>query len=1255
MTRRIELTGPGGAVALFLFMFLAGCGDDGSPQAGDASQVCVADTQCDDGEFCNGVERCAPASPGADERGCVRSSPPCAVGACVETERTCGGACGSDADADGDGVASIACGGADCDDTDPSRFPGNVEVCDPDGHDDDCDPSTVGTRDLDGDGFSSALCCNGSTCALDCDDSRRGTNPSVPEVCDGLDNDCDGAVDEGLLVELFRDADHDGVGISAARALACPGTPGFASVAGDCDDTRASVRPTAPEICDALDNDCDGTTDEHTVAVPWYVDADGDGWGVVSADALPVDSCTPPDGRAIRIGDCNDSDADVAPTARERCNGIDDDCSGRADYRIGAGDFEDDDGDGVPDAACSAAVADCNDRDASIAPGGLELCDTWDNDCDLQVDEGAAEVPWYADMDGDGFGDPALPTMSCAVLPGRVLNGDDCDDDNASTNPSRADACGDQPNVDDDCDERIDEGGNALVFYTDLDGDGFGTGAPIEACQSDARTATRGDDCDDTDERVNPAALDDCAALSGVDDDCDGRTDETLTPRVFYADADGDGYGAGAPMEGCTQPAGTSVASGDCDDGAAARNPGVPDDCGTALGVDDDCDVSVDEGIAPRTFYVDADGDGYGAGPALMACVVPSGHSQTNGDCDDAAPLRNPAVPDDCTRVPLVDDDCDGQVDEGAALASWYRDVDEDGYGSGAATLACAAPPGHSAQGGDCDESRAAVNPGQLDNCAGLGGIDDDCDEAVDEDTALFTWYRDADGDTFGDPTVAMSACGIVPGFVSNAEDCDDSSDAAFPGGTEVCNDQLDNDCNLAVDCDDDACAATCPELVIVSGGNQSAPLHMPFAAPVVVRVQTAGGAPLAGRSVSMLTGGVSLGATYSVPGGYLAVTNAQGEATFNARAGLGLGVDPVTFASPGVSSAAPALTGVAHAPGTIFAVTNPAGVMALGNIPGPARDARGASALPFDYDSLAMLGAGGFAYSVNGGILLVSDAGHVTRLAGGGAAPLSDGAVATQVNLNSATGLQLAGDPVAQRVYFERDLRVWYVDVAAGTIHHFAGTGVLGSSGDGGDARMADILEVLDLAVSDTGVVYMTAFATGAPRPIRYVDTSGVIRTLLQMGDATGTLTIVNNPSYLSPIPGSSDVHVLATLTDTGYTNRVGIVRVTPSGAMTLVAGTGTGTGEGIDPLTSSLTAGPIATLADGSIIIAETATHRIRRISGGTINTIAGASGMIGAVGDGTPAVDARLSSPMGIEAWRGTHILFVDDGNSRIRAIW
>jgi hypothetical protein len=76
---------------------------------------------------------------------------------------------------------------------------------------------------------------------------------------------------------------------------------------------------------------------------------------------------------------------------------------------------------------------------------------------------------------------------------------------------------------------------------------------------------------------------------------------------------------------------------------------------------------------------------------------------------------------------------------------------------------------------------------------------------------------------------------------------------------------------------------------------------------------------------------------------------------------------------------------------------------------------------------------------------------------------------------------------------------------------------------------------------------------------------------------------------------------------------------------------------------------------LADGSIIIAETATHRIRRISGGTINTIAGASGMIGAVGDGTPAVDARLSSPMGIEAWRGTHILFVDDGNSRIRAIW
>jgi alpha-tubulin suppressor-like RCC1 family protein len=103
-------------------------------------------------------------------------------------------------DRDGDGHADVACGGDDCDDDDARRFPGNTEVCDYDGHDEDCDEATFGDKDVDRDGFVDARCCNGTgpaaRCGEDCDDARRNTNPLVPEVCNGRDDDCNGMVDE---------------------------------------------------------------------------------------------------------------------------------------------------------------------------------------------------------------------------------------------------------------------------------------------------------------------------------------------------------------------------------------------------------------------------------------------------------------------------------------------------------------------------------------------------------------------------------------------------------------------------------------------------------------------------------------------------------------------------------------------------------------------------------------------------------------------------------------------------------------------------------------------------------------------------------------------------------------------------------------------------------------------------------------------------------------------------------------------------
>lgn len=155
-----------------------------------------------------------------------------------------------DLDEDGDGIADA------CD-----RCPGfdDADDVDDDGVPDACDncpgQANADQRDDDGDGWGRAC---------DCDDGDKLAYPGATEVCDGRDNDCDGIVDGPNAVdawEWYRDADLDGYGTDAATMLACAGTPGWVDNADDCDDTRREVRPGAPEVCDGLDNDCDGVVD----------------------------------------------------------------------------------------------------------------------------------------------------------------------------------------------------------------------------------------------------------------------------------------------------------------------------------------------------------------------------------------------------------------------------------------------------------------------------------------------------------------------------------------------------------------------------------------------------------------------------------------------------------------------------------------------------------------------------------------------------------------------------------------------------------------------------------------------------------------------------------------------------------------------------------------------------------------------------------------------------------------------------------
>ncbi len=454
--------------ALCSLATVAGCGgpsttsDGGSPaedSATDVGPTCSGDLECNDGLFCNGEERCVASH-------CTAGAPPaCDDGAsctrdyCSEDRRACIHQV-PDVDGDGHGDASCHDGsgtalGDDCLDTDADAFPGNAERCDTAHHDEDCDPSTHGYIDGDSDGFEDAACCNGSLCGTDCDDSNRSVNTAASEVCNRIDDDCNGTVDEGVGVMLYPDADRDGFGDSSGtQANRCGDTVGFAARGGDCDDTRVDRNPGQLEICDSIDNDCDETIDESTGAVTWYPDTDGDGYG--DAQGTTLVQCMPPDHYSLLGTDCDDTTTSRSPRVAEVCNGIDDDCNGLADYDLGMGNLEDDDRDGVADQACGLPRGlDCNDRDSVARPGATELCNGRDDDCDTRVDESSTSETFHRDADGDGYGDPGTAVIGCFAPTGYVRDARDCDDTNGGRSPSASETCN---ALDDDCDRRLDEG-----------------------------------------------------------------------------------------------------------------------------------------------------------------------------------------------------------------------------------------------------------------------------------------------------------------------------------------------------------------------------------------------------------------------------------------------------------------------------------------------------------------------------------------------------------------------------------------------------------------------------------------------------------------------------------------------------------------------------------------------------------------------------------------------------------------------------
>ena len=163
----------------------------------------------------------------------------------------------------------------------------------------------------------------------DCDDEDPSIGPHAVEVCDEIDNNCDGNVDEGVTTTHYKDDDGDGYGRDDAPVEACTTPEGYAPYAGDCDDTDASTNPSQTEVCDGVDNDCDDVEDEGT-KIAIYTDDDGDGYG----EDPPVDTSCPdavPAGFSAEGLDCDDDDPFVHPGAEEVCDGVDNDCNDAVD------------------------------------------------------------------------------------------------------------------------------------------------------------------------------------------------------------------------------------------------------------------------------------------------------------------------------------------------------------------------------------------------------------------------------------------------------------------------------------------------------------------------------------------------------------------------------------------------------------------------------------------------------------------------------------------------------------------------------------------------------------------------------------------------------------------------------------------------------------------------------------------------------------------------------------------------------------